>query len=292
MSAGDDMLMPWDLDSKWTRIPGVDGTRKHSEIGRNPDEPMGWEHTDELLQLPPLSGTDLTFLTNPLLLNANQYDLPAPDEFTLSFTSIASQQRAYVSYLLESMAQLDSLILDPCELGRFDRIMQVINNVWATIRAILQCDGSKPPSQLFSSMLSCIRLACGWFQSRASSKQREASVSCSPPSVNGIDIRYGEYKIPHTQVHVMHGLLIHMAVQDGIDLLRGIRCMLEKEALTLGIQASVASLTPVDVNYFVSVLGHCEEEMMRILHVGRDLLTMDSTLPDVAGIEGEDFMFE
>ncbi|KAJ5898547.1 hypothetical protein N7504_008835 [Penicillium tannophilum] len=291
MSTGDDMLMPWDLDSKWTKIPGGDVTRTHSEIELL-DEPMGWEQREELLQLPPLSGTDFPFITNSLLLNTNRYDLPVPSEFPLDVTSTASQQCVYVSYLLESMAQLESLTYDPGELGRFDRGMQVINNVWATIRAILQCENTKHHSQLFFSMLSCIRLACGWFQSRSSSKQREAPVSCSQPSVNGIDIRCGEYRIPRTQVHVMHVLLIHMAVQDGIDLLRGLRCMLEKEALTLDMQVSVVSLTPVDVNYFIPILGHCEEEMMRVLRVGRDILTINSTLSDVAGIEGENFMFE
>jgi hypothetical protein len=76
----------------------------------------------------------------------------------------------------------------------------------------------------------------------------------------------------------MHGLLIHMAVRDGIDLLRGLRCILEKKEPTLETQSNVVSLTAVDIHYILSVLAYCEEEMLRISHVGRDLLTTDASL--------------
>ncbi|KGO76904.1 hypothetical protein PITC_005310 [Penicillium italicum] len=91
MSAGDDMLIPWDLDSKWTKILGGDVNRAHSETELL-DEPMGWEQREELLQLPPLSGTDFPFITNSRPLNTNRYDLPVPSEFPLNVTSTASQQ--------------------------------------------------------------------------------------------------------------------------------------------------------------------------------------------------------
>jgi hypothetical protein len=77
----------------------------------------------------------------------------------------------------------------------------------------------------------------------------------------------------------MHGFLIHMAVRDGIGLLRGLRCILEKkEPSTLDTQANVVSLTTVDVQCNLSVLAHCEEEMLRVLYVGRDLLSIDASL--------------
>lgn len=280
MSARDDILMPCNWDSQWIMYADGGESQSHRGAGSQPGETMAWGHIEDTLQLDPLSSTELSFISDSLPpLNANPYDAPAPGGITLKPTTITSHKCTCVSHLLDNMAQLSSLTQDSCECDRFDRGMKVINNAWATIRANLQCESSEHQSQLFLSMSSCIRLACGWFQSRASLKQCEAPVSGYPPSVKWIGIQGGEFEIPHKQVHVMHGLIFHMAVQDGIDLLGGLRGILEKkQASTLDTQANMVSLTPVDVKYILSVLAHCEEEMLRIFYIGRDQLTIDSTL--------------
>ncbi|KAJ5150389.1 uncharacterized protein N7500_010578 [Penicillium coprophilum] len=262
MSTGDDILMPLNWDNKWIMFTNEIEPQPHKEIGLQPDEAMGWGHTEEALQLAPLPSTDLPFTPDCLsLLNASIYDTPTPEAIP-RITSIASQQCACVGHIQENVVQLSSLTQDPCKRDRFDRGMQIINNAWVAIRATLQCESSEHHSQPFFSMLWCIRLACGWFQSRASLEQREAPIPSYPPPVKGIDIRCGEYEIPHKQIQVMHGLLIHMAVRDGIDLLRGLRCILEKkEPSTHERQANVVSLTAVDVQYILSALAYCEEEM-------------------------------
>ncbi|KAJ5602883.1 hypothetical protein N7537_005839 [Penicillium hordei] len=164
MSTGDDILMPLNWDSKWIMFTDGGELQPNREIWLQPDEVMGWGHMEEALQLAPLSSTDLPFIPDCLpLLNANPYDTPASGAITIETTSIASQKCAWVGHLQDNIVQLSSLTQDPCERGRFDRGMQIINNAWATIRATLQCESSEHYSQLFFSMLWCIRLACGWF---------------------------------------------------------------------------------------------------------------------------------
>ncbi|KAK1142342.1 hypothetical protein N8T08_007894 [Aspergillus melleus] len=278
MSPGEEILMPWDWHSNWMMLPEGDRSQSPSEIHPQPGETGIWgSDEEEAFQLPLLGSTDLPFISDSLSpLHIESTDPLFRGTHSLNTANSAAQPCACVSYLLNSKSQLCTLTLDPIQRDRFDLGMQVINNVWARVRGVLQCESHEHHFQVFFLMSWYIRMACGWFQSQASIKhQHETSVLGSQPAINEIGMRCGEYEIPHQQVHVMHGLLIHMAVQEGIDLLRGLRCIMEKEASSPDLAVNVVSLNPVDVTYILAVLAKCEEEMLRILHLGKEWLKID-----------------
>lgn len=213
---------------------------------------------EEALQLTPPNSAALPFISDSLSPLYTTLTEPIPSGTPpLNTSNSASHSCTCVSYLLDSKSRLCSLTLDPVERGRFDLGMQAVNRIWASIRDIMQCESHEHHPQLFFLMSWCIRIACGWFQSQASLKhQHEASLLFSQPLLDGIDMRCGEYEIPHQQVHVIHDLMVHMAVQEGIDLLRGLRRILEKEETPLpNLPVSVISLNPVDVTYILAVLA-------------------------------------
>lgn len=59
-------------------------SQPHRGIGLQPSEAMVWGHAEDALQLSPLSGTDLPFISDDSLplLNANPYDAPIPGATT------------------------------------------------------------------------------------------------------------------------------------------------------------------------------------------------------------------
>ncbi|PWY64807.1 hypothetical protein BO83DRAFT_430715 [Aspergillus eucalypticola CBS 122712] len=276
MNPGDEILLPLNWYSNWMTLSEGYVAQHPSEAYLQHEVTGLWRpNEEEALQLIPSNSAALPFIADSLSPLYTKVTEPISSETPpLNTSNSASHSCTCVSYLLDSKSRLCSLTLDPVERGRFDLGMQAVNRIWASIRAIMQCESHEHHPQLFFLMSWCIRIACGWFQSQAFLKhQHEGPLLCSQPV---LDMRCGEYEIPYQQVHVIHGLMVHMAVQEGTDLLRGLRRILEKEETPLSnLPVSVISLNPVDVTYILAVLAQCEEEMLRILHVGRQLLTTD-----------------
>ncbi|OJJ45144.1 hypothetical protein ASPZODRAFT_144443 [Penicilliopsis zonata CBS 506.65] len=128
----------------------------------------------------------------------------------------------------------------------FDRAMQSTSAVWAAARALLACERCCTLPQPVFHLLWAIRRACRWLKRVDDSQMTTATA------------QIGHYTVPTRHLPGVYKLLVHLTLQDGVEVLQALRERLAAHVV-LDAEGEALQLTANDVRYLHAALGECQE---------------------------------